>query len=94
MGPPFCHDCPEIFLRLTLDVGKDCPVIWRQKGNSNNRIQTMLVCNKKSRKLAVTFLNPHSIMVLLDATPLCHDQPKIHLRPTLNINEDGSVIWG
>ena len=61
---PLCHDWPVIPLQLTLDVGEDGPVIWGWKGNGNNNIQTMLFCYKKSRKLAVTFLHPHAIMVL------------------------------
>jgi hypothetical protein len=68
-APPLCHDCPEICLRLTLDVGKDGPIIKGQKGVCNNRIQMMSVCNNESRKLALTFLHPHAIMVLPDGTP-------------------------
>jgi hypothetical protein len=67
--PFLCHDWLEIHLKLTLDADEDGPVIWGQKTGRNNRIQMVSVCYKKSRKLAVTFLHPHAIMVLPDATP-------------------------
>jgi hypothetical protein len=51
----------------------------------------MSVCYKK---LAVIFLHPHAIMLLSDATPLCHAWPKTCLRLTLDVSEDGSIIWG
>jgi hypothetical protein len=42
----------------------------------------------------VTFLHPHAIMVLPNATPHCHDWSETHLRLILDVSEDGPVIWG
>ncbi len=44
--------------------------------------------------LAVTFLHPHAIIMLPNATPLCHDWSETCLRLTLDASEDGPVIWG
>jgi hypothetical protein len=89
-----CQDQPKIQMRLTLDVGEGWPIIWGQKSGSSNSIQTMSVCYKKSRKLAVTFLLMHAIMVLPNATPLCHDWSETCLQLTLDVSEDDPVIRG
>jgi hypothetical protein len=47
MQPLLCHDQPEIFSRLILDVSKDASVIWGHEGGGNNKIQMMLDRYKK-----------------------------------------------
>ena len=48
---PPCHDLSKICLRITLDIIEDGPVIWVQKGGSNNNIQMMSVCYKNQEIL-------------------------------------------
>ncbi len=94
MRPPHCHRRPEIHIRLTLDVGKDGPVILGGEGRGINSFQTMLVCKQKLRAIVGNFLYPLAIILLPNLTPHYHGRPEIHIRLTLDVGQHGSVIWG
>jgi hypothetical protein len=92
MRPPHCHRRLEIHIKLTLDVVQDGPVILGGEGRGNNSFQTKLVCKQKSREIVENSLHPLAIIFLPNAPPHCHGWPKIHIRLTMDVGQDGPVI--
>jgi hypothetical protein len=69
MRRPQFHWQPEIYIKLTLDVGQDVLVILKGEGYGNNSFQTMLVCKQKSRAIVENSLHPLAIILLPNAPP-------------------------
>jgi hypothetical protein len=68
MRPPHCHGRPEIYISLTLNIGKDGPVIFGEEGRGNNSFQTMLGI-QKSKAIVENSLHPLAIILLPNASP-------------------------